>query len=151
LKLKEKEIQNLEEKVEKLEGATNQLAQDKLHYQTENHALKEKVHCVPQCLDMAVKRVGQMFGLKERQEKMVQLKEKDVIPDSINNVICDLVSLDNIPTKCCVDTFKCIARGLGLDIEGDIDTRSVNQIVKEGSVAANIHLVKAFQTAKGTL
>ncbi|KAE9403431.1 hypothetical protein BT96DRAFT_936448 [Gymnopus androsaceus JB14] len=84
--LKEKEIQNLEEKVEKLEGATNQLAQDK--------------H-----LDTAVKRVGRMFRLKEGKEKTVQLKEKGVIPDSISSMICDLVSLDNIPAKHCVNAF----------------------------------------------
>ncbi|THU75834.1 hypothetical protein K435DRAFT_824682 [Dendrothele bispora CBS 962.96] len=88
-----------------------------------------------------------MFGIKEKKESTVHLKEKGVIPNNLCTLLCELVSLDSIPAQKCVDAFKRIASTLGIDVEGDILPRSINRVVKEGGMAAKIHMVEAFKDA----
>ncbi|KAJ3818289.1 hypothetical protein F5880DRAFT_1491626 [Lentinula raphanica] len=77
------------------------------------------------------------------------MKEKGVIPDKLRNLMCDLVALHNVPASQCIDAFKCIATGLGFEIDGNISTRSVNRIMKEGGIAAKVHIIESFQKAEG--
>ncbi|KAJ3968775.1 hypothetical protein EV361DRAFT_783921, partial [Lentinula raphanica] len=138
-----------EYEVAKLQEQTGRLVQEKERYQKENHSLKQKVRRVPKRLETAMARVQKVFGLEEKSEKTVHLKEKGVIPDHIRDTICDLVALDNVPARSCANAFERIARSLGFDIEGAVSERSVNRIVKEGGVAAKLHAVQSFQHAEG--
>ncbi|THU75828.1 hypothetical protein K435DRAFT_880106 [Dendrothele bispora CBS 962.96] len=104
---------------------------------------------MPKRLETFAGRIGRMFGIKEKKESTVHLKEKGVIPNNLCTLLCELVSLDSIPAQKCVDAFKRIASTLGIDVEGDILPRSINRVVKEGGMAAKIHMVEAFKDASG--
>ncbi|KAJ3842432.1 hypothetical protein F5878DRAFT_529862 [Lentinula raphanica] len=145
----ERKIDEQIKEVAELQEKNDKLVEEKERYQRENHSLKEKVRRVPTRLETAMKKVRGVLGVEERLEKTLRLKEKGVIPDHIRDTICDLVALDNVPAQSCVDAFKRITVGLGFDIEGNVSERSVNRIVKEGGVAAKLHVVESFQQAEG--
>ncbi|KAJ3831605.1 hypothetical protein F5878DRAFT_667378 [Lentinula raphanica] len=106
LEEKDEKIETLVREAEYERQRADELHLDKARYQRENHALREKIRCVPQRLETAMKRVRRMPGVMDMKETTVHLKKKGVITDNIRSMLCDLVALDNVPSQNVVDAHQ---------------------------------------------
>ncbi|KAJ3753127.1 hypothetical protein EV360DRAFT_88079 [Lentinula raphanica] len=123
----------LETEMEKLQESMEQLFAEKTKYQQQNHTLKAKIRWIPKHL-ATVEAKTVKLKIKVHNTKTVTMKEK---------------ALHNVPVSQCIDAFKCITTGLGFEIDGNILTRSVNWIMKEGDIAAKVHIIESFQKVEG--
>ncbi|THU91296.1 hypothetical protein K435DRAFT_801385 [Dendrothele bispora CBS 962.96] len=149
LELKEIEMRKLREQKTGVEERNAVLREEKRRLQKQADALKAKIRRIPTRIKNALEKTMRLFGEKEKKGKTVHLKEKGVVPNSIRNMLAELVALDNVPARRCVDAFKRIAGALGFEVEGDISTRTTNRVVKEAGIAAKIHVVESFKEAQG--
>ncbi|KAF9233214.1 hypothetical protein BU15DRAFT_54211 [Melanogaster broomeanus] len=79
----------------------------------------------------------------------VSLKEKNIITNTSRDMICELVANLDVPVASVQETIRTVANGLGVLVEGEISSRSVQRVVKEAEVAADIQMVEEIACAGG--
>lgn len=119
-------------------------------YQRQIHMLNAKVGHVPARLTTALNCIARRYDVKADEKKKFFLKNsKRIIPDEACDIFLDLVAINEVPANKVTRVFKRIADIFGITVEGDINRRSISQIVKEGRNASKLQFGKAVLDSRG--
>ncbi|KAF8887996.1 hypothetical protein CPB85DRAFT_1258221 [Mucidula mucida] len=111
---------------EQFDDTTMHFKADKLRYQRENHTLKAKIKCIPNCLATVMHRVTRLFRKKENKQHSYYLKVDGIIPDDAHNVFNELVAPEGVTANKVVRVFKRIGAAFGATVEENVLRHSVS-------------------------
>ncbi|KAG2125847.1 hypothetical protein BD769DRAFT_1388296 [Suillus cothurnatus] len=86
----------------------------------------------------------------QAEQSTFSLKEKDVIMDEVHDMICKLVAKHDIPVLSVQDIISAVANCLGIVVEGDINTHSIQHVLQEAEVAAEVQMVDKITQVDGS-
>lgn len=106
-----------------------------------NHRLAMRLSRAPAQKALAVKK-----ALVKNSRNRISVKDKGIIKDHFRDLVRDLVS-EGVGVKYIDPIVKRVSNAVGVEVAGDISTRSVGRIVLEGGEAAKMQIVDHIQSA----